>query len=333
MFDAAILVTAGNATDRSIAVFDLESGRCLARRTLPFIPTCLQKISPVTPPDTAVDASVCPSVSTFLVGGDEAQVEVFRIVPLSAHKLDIKLVLNIGERQRGKKRSIVQITCKSDTGILSSVCESGDIRRWELSRPDAAQLFLLEEDRWTGATFTESNIQAMMERENSPSDDAQLNSATGVVRAQSILASILDDDSIPERLKEDTATMFQRTQAAMMSALSEAETEVRRARRRIFGRFSAGVRDDGRINSDLEKRLLKETRRAAAFEAEYVTRRYVAKVREVEHNTVEKLKQILTDFLNSLSRSNSLIVEQARRDVGMLGTEEAEVEVDWFAGS
>lgn len=328
LFDASLIVTAGNATDRSLAVFERESGRCLARRALPFTPTCLQGITSTSPADNSPDACVCPSLNSFLVGGDESQVEAFRVVPLSAKKLDIKLVLNIGERQRGKKRSVLQIDYKSDSAVLAAVCESGEVRRWELCRTDAAQLCLLEEDLWIGATFTERNIVGMMERENSLPDNAPLNNATGIVRAQSILASILDDGSVPERLKDETVATFQKTQAAMMSTLSEAETEARRARRRIFGRFSAGVKSDEGAMSDLEKRLAKETRRAAAFEAEYVTRRYVEKVRDVEHKTVEKLKQLLTEFLKSIPRSNSLILEQARRDVEMLGTEEAEVEVD-----
>lgn len=329
LFDAALILTVGNDADRSIAVFDRVSGRCLARRSLPFAPTCL---SPIVGAPGAVSSEmcgVCPSPCSFLVGGDEAQVEAFRIVALSPRKVDIKLVLRVGERQRGRKRGVVQALYKRDTGVLTAVCENGDVRRWELCRADAASLCMLEEERGLAALFTERNIVEKMDTENERVEDARLNCASGVLRAQGILAAILDDESVPEDKKDELVIRFQVRQAEMLKTLTDADKEVRRARRRMFGRFSAGVKafSEG-VSSDLERTLGKETRRAAAFEAEYVTRRYREKIEQIKQETVEKLKEIVKDFIKGLGRTNSLIVEQASRDIDMLGTEEAEVEVD-----
>lgn len=395
MFGHDLIFTAGNASDRCLAVFDRRTGRCLARRFMQYTPTCLHAVSSAVTADTCATAPVCPSTTALLVGGDEAQVEVFRVVALSSRKVDIKLVRTIGERQRGKRRNIVQIVYRHDSGgYLSAVCENGDVRRWQLGRGDAAQLGLLEEDRWTAATYTEANILQMilLDEERTPvskktdedsngvaptsnnngiesSNDhldqtnngsvptttvevavppeSQVHVANGVVHAQSILATILDDRQVPEDKKDNLVTTFQHMQTDMRAALVDADKDVRRARRRIFVQFAAGVKDEyqqqyhgdtGVAEGDeqnkqtardpLEVRLAKETKRAAAFEAEYVTRRYVEHVHNVERVTVDKMKTLLGDFLKGLNNSDSLILQQAMRDVDMLGTEDAEEEVD-----
>lgn len=327
LFNGALFVTVGNDTDRSIAVFDSASGRCLARRGLPYEPTYVAAILQGRTVDGA-GSRVCPSACSFLVGGGEAQVEAFRVVALSPRKVDIKLVLQIGDRQRGRKRGVIQAVFKVDTGVVTSVCENGDIRRWGLCKSDAANLCLLNEERGVPALFTEQNIVEKMTSEEEEPEDARLNCANGVLRAQSILAAILDDGSVPEEKKDELVTTFQQRQAHMLSTLTDTEKDVRRARRRIFGRYAAGIRASPTAGSELETWLANETRRAAAFEAEYATRRYKDKIEKIEQETVNKLKEILKDFLKALGRSDSLIIEQAHRDVDMLGTEEAEVEVD-----
>lgn len=327
LFGGIIIVSLGNESDKTIAVFDALSGRCLTRRALSFVPKFVTKITQNVlrhSPDTPT----CPSESTILVAGDEGKIEAFRVVVISPWKVDVKFVLRVGDKSRGKKRGVVDMNYMRFNGVLTIVYEGGEIRRWQLSKEDASLLSRLQEDVNTGATFTQANIEHMMEDEDNSDEQPISHGVTGVIRAQTILASLLEDASIGEEKKDELAGTFQKRQARMVSALSEAETKGRRARRRVFGQFFAGVKAKGHASSTLEHRLEIETRRAAALEAELLSRKYTSIVRHIESETVAKLQDVLKQFLNSLSRNDSLIVNQARRDVEILGTEDEDLEVD-----
>lgn len=327
LFEGILVVTIGNENDKSIAVFDASTGRCLARRALSYVPKfvtrAVQNIARCTS-----DVPTCASESAIIVAGDEGQVELFRIVVLSPRKLDVKFILQVSDKFRGKKRLPVDINYTRFNAVLTILYDNGEIRRWQLSKDDAMLFSRLEEDVNTGATFTQANIEGMIDKENRSDDQPLSHGVNGVIRAQTILASILEDQSVAEEKKDELAGSFQRRQAKMVKALSEAETEGRRARRRVFGQFSAGIKTKCIPASLLEGRLEVETRRAAALEAEFVSRRYTNKVRGIETQTVGQLQNLLRKFINSLAGSDSLIIEQARRDVEMLGTEDADIEVD-----
>lgn len=327
LFDGVLIVTLGNEVDKTIAVFDALTGRCLTRRALSFVPKFVTKV-PQSVPHCSPDTPTCPSESTILIGGDEGQLDVFRVVVISPWKIDVKYVLRIGDRSRGKKRNVIDINYMRFNGVLTIVFEGGEIRRWQLSKKDASSLSRLQEDVNTGASYTQANIERMMDEENNSDEQPISHGVHGVIRAQTILASLLEDPGIGEEKKDELAETFQKQQAKMVSALSEAETKGRRARRRIFGQFYAGVKAKGHASSTLEQRLEIETRRAAALEAELLSRRYTSQVRQIESETITKLQDLLKQFLNSLPRNESLIINQARRDVEMLGTEDADLEVD-----
>lgn len=322
-FDGILTLTAGNDSDSSLAVFDAFTGRCMARRMLPYVPTFLSRVPTKTAASLAVALSenVCPSENAFVVGGEEGQVEIFRIVVLSPEKLELKLVRRISQRVRGRERAVVQVEYVRDGAVLLALSKNGELRRWRLSAVNASSLSLLPSDSLR-VTFTEENIVEMLENELMSIEDARVASVGGVIQAQNVLAAILDEEAIPEAAKDQLVLEFQRSQADMLMKVSQADTKLRRAGRRIASGFAAGLTSGKLSTSATERRLIRAAKRTAAFEMEYATKRHAESVESIQSATLAKLKELLLNCLKGLRGGNANQLDQIRFDAERLGVEE-----------
>lgn len=290
--------------DPSLAAFEASSGKCVARRMLPYAPTSLLRVRSMQAESDA-DSAVCPSEMTFVVGGGEGQVEVFRLVVLSGQKLELHFVTRISDRVRGKNRGVLQTFYAGDEAVLVGMTECGEIRRWELSHDDGCSLCFTESERNIKPLFTEGNVKDALKKDLSLDESARVTSVAGIMKAHSILARILDDDSISEERKDELVTEFQRKQADMLVTISQTDAELRRARRRIMGRFEFGLKIGDDAKSLTERQLCIACKRTAAFELERGTRMHGHKLGEIQRAAVGNLKITLQSFLKSVPSTSS----------------------------
>lgn len=122
LFNDSLLFTSGNANDNCLAIFDSSTGRCLSRRSFPCVPSFVHKVESLYHNCEDDDMNICPSRNTFIVGGNEGQLDVYRSIVLSVHKIDIRLISKISDKQRPlnhKKKTIIQISYLPNTFLLN----------------------------------------------------------------------------------------------------------------------------------------------------------------------------------------------------------------------
>ncbi|CAN8063289.1 unnamed protein product [Agarophyton chilense] len=321
-FFEVLALTIGDATDPSISLFELSTGRCLLRRMLVYAPTCLKRVSRSLNV-VSRDGEVCPSETTFLVGGEEAHVEVFRLVVLSPQKVELNLVYTVSERIRGKDKGVVDLHYLPEEAMILALLSCGEVRRWHLTRDQASSLTLVEENSFSQPTFTEDNVAEATEQDFGLPDYGR-HATTNVLKAQTVLATILDEDAIPEQIKDTLVTEFTKEQSSMVSKLVHCDTELRRARRRILARFTNGIRSDNELGSLVERTLARASKRMAAMEMECVTRHHSETFRHIQKDAVVKLKTMLksTFCLPVVVRAYSDALNQAKRDVECIDPED-----------
>lgn len=307
-FFNALAVTIGSAADSSIAVFDIYSGRCLLRQVLTYGPTCLVPVSRSKTFQPA-DGEVCPSETTFLVGGVEGQIDIFRIAVLGPQRIDLRLTSRISERLRGKRRAVLHVEYDPEKAIITALSVNGEVRQWHVSQGTAAGISLLDEGTTRTPSFTEKNIVEAAEQDFYLPTDARVRSVGGVVQAQDVLAGILEDEAVAETTKDSLATEFQSKQSELFSAISQADAELRRARRRIIGMFGTGLKVDEEILSVVERRMVRAAKREAALLLEISSRNHAENLGKMQQATVQKLKAILTNALRSIPPGHASAVQ------------------------
>lgn len=307
LYGGALIVSIGNESDPSLVACEPSTGRCLVRRMLKYTPTCISSV-PRRRAREAVGA-FCPSENALLVGGSEGQVESYRVVVLSPDNVELRLMRRISERHRGRNREIVQTQYSGSTAVLLAVTGGGELRRWHLCAADAASLTTLPNA--SAPRYTESNVSDAL-APGAPRDDTRLSSVDGVMAAQKILASVLEGNVMGEDGKDRLVEEFQRRQAEMQDKASAADAELRRARRRIGGRFAHGLTaGDGR--------LARAARRTAAYELDFVDARHGESLTRVQRDAVARLRGVLVDALRGAGQAGASL----RAAAEALGTESA----------
>lgn len=323
-FGGVVLLTVGNEADPSVGAFDALTGRCFVRRMLPYVPSCVIRVARGR--DRGIEESVCASEFAFVVGGEEGQVEIFRVVMLSVRKMELRLVRRIGERARGRDRRIVSLSYMSDYGILLALSKNGELRRWRLTEMDASSLAVTAREERIRSTYTEENVRELMSKEFVTDEDSRLSSVGGVMQAQNVLASILDEESVPETNKDLLVAEFQKQQTEMLMKISQADTELRRASKRICARFAAGLKPLPTVCSLTERRLSRATKRTAAFEMEFATRRHAETQKGIQDDSLVKLRVLLLNSLKGIRASDPSALDVIRRNAERLGLGEAQRE-------
>lgn len=317
LYSGIILLTVGNEEDPSLSVFHAQTGRCLVRRMLPYIPASLATVPP--PSSREPSQEVCPSDDAFIVGGDEGQLEIFRVVVLSTKRLEIRLVRRISNRVRGRDWRVMEMTYMRVEGVLTALSKNGVLRRWRLNELDASSLSLVPSIDRRKSVYNENNVVERLAQDFVNEGD-NLNSVGEVIQAQNVLASILEDDSVSEVQKDILVVEFQRKQVDMLAKISQADTELKRAGRRVSARFAEGLKSRPTTASAMDRRLIRAAKRTAAFEMEFATRRHADAVKDIQASTIDKLKILL---LNSLKRSRggeSEPLQQIRGEIERLGS-------------
>lgn len=324
-FFGVLVLTIGDVSDPSMSLFEIATGRCLFRRMLPYTPTCLKRVSRSSNV-TVIKGEVCPSEVTFIVGGEEARVEVYKVVVLSPMKVELNLVYSVNERIRGRDRHVVDMHYLPDDAVMLALLACGEVRRWHFTKSQARSLSLIQEDSTTHPTFTEQNVVEATEQDFSLPDYAR-HTSTNVLKAQTVLAAILDEDVVPEQTKDTLVTEFTKEQSGMIAKLVSADTELRRARRRILARFSTGITADNELGSLTERALSRASKRMAAMEMEVVTKQHSAILRDIQRETVIKLKLLLTNVFSApgIARSESQGLQQAKLDVEEINPNDGQI--------
>lgn len=315
VFHSVLALSIGDALERSVAVFDVYTGRCLARRMLTYTPTSLthQKIE-----RDVAKGMICPSEQIFMVGGGEGELDIFRLVVLSSERVEVRLMKTLADEKRAKKSKVLNTFYNHERSVLAALSDSGDLRRWHLSRADACTIALLDSELDSKPMYTEENVLEAMDHDFQLPEGNRLDSVAGVLKAQEILANILDNASVPEMRKDDLISDFQACQANMIVTAAQADTELRRSRKRLAARFEVGVREvvkNGRIT---DVQLSRAAKRDAAMEIEFLSRRHAGSLLRIHKQGVKKLKSIIQGLLKSLPSGESSGLQVALRDVETL---------------
>ncbi|PXF42257.1 hypothetical protein BWQ96_07976 [Gracilariopsis chorda] len=324
-FFGVLVLTIGDASDPSMSLFEISTGRCLFRRMLAYTPTCLKRVSRSSNV-TVIKGEVCPSEVTFIVGGDEAHVEVYKVAVLSPMKVEVNRVYTVNERIRGRDRHVVDMHYLPDDAVMLALLACGEVRRWHFTKSQANALSLIEEHSPTQPTFTEQNVVEATEQDFGLPDYGR-HTSTNVLKAQTVLAAILDEEVVPEQIKDNLVTEFTKEQSSMVAKLVSSDTELRRARRRILARFSTGISADNELGSLTERTLARASKRMAAMEMEMVTRQHSATLRDIQRETVIKLKLMLKNVFSApaIARSESQGLQQAKRDVEEINPNDGQI--------
>lgn len=323
-FGGVVLLTVGNEADPSVGAFDSLTGRCFVRRMLPYAPSCVMRVARRR--DRGIEESVCASEFAFVVGGEEGQVEIFRVVVLSVRKMELRLVRRIGERGRGRDRKIVSLSYMRDHGVLMALSKNGELRRWRLTEMDASSLAVTTQEERIRSTYTEENVVELMSRDFVTDEDSRLSSVGGVMQAQNVLASILDEESIPETNKDHLVAEFQKQQTDMLMKISQADTDLRRANKRICARFAAGLKPSPTVFSLTEQRLSRAAKRTAAFEMEFASRRHAEMQKSIQDTALAKLRVLLLNSVKGIRTNNPSALETIRQNAERLRPSEAQRE-------
>lgn len=297
-FDGGIVVSIGDEDDRSVAVCVSGTGKCLVRRMLPYVPTSIDRITPSDVEGERDARWLCASETAFLVGGSEGEIDLFRIVPISPGKMELRLVRRVSER-KGRRRTILQTIYVEAEATLYALCRSGEIRRWSLSAADAEEL-VTPERRLRSAPY-DANRAAKVVAINGDEDGVSTRLAVGegVIAAQRVLAMVQDDDAgLDEDGKDRVVEAFQRAQAEMQEVAEQADSELRRAKLRVARTFACAAQELPGDAFPWTHAVLVAVRRAAAAELNAVTRKHSDALAKIRGETVEKLRVILLKSLD-----------------------------------
>lgn len=169
-------------------------------------------------------------------------------------------------------------------------------------------------------TFTEENVAEMMSQEFVADESARMSSVGGLMQAQNVLACILDAEGVPEASKDNLVAEFQKQQTNMQTKTSQADTELRRAGRRISARFAEGMKPLPEKSSLMERRLSRAAKRTAAFEMEFASRRHGDSLRSIQEEALLELQSILSNCLKGVSEEDVPEVQILRRQAERLGS-------------
>ena len=313
-----LALTIGDSMDSSVAVFDVYSGRCLSRRMLKYAPTYLshQYI-----PQEPSKGTISPSEQVFIIGGKEGQVEIFQLVVLSSEKVAFKLVKTLSNSNQPAKKASAVLNTYYDhqKHIMTILRENGEVRQWHFSREDACALALLQVELNMKPVFTEDSIVDAMGSDTALPEGNRLDSIAGILKAQEVLASILDDPTVPELYKDDLTQDFQACQANIIVSAAQADTDFKRSRKRLVSRFEAGVRQEVKGGSMTEVELSKAAKRNATMEMQFIIRRHVETLARVHKYGVHSLKTIIMRLLKSLPSRDSETLQHLVQEVETLG--------------
>lgn len=313
LFGGILCATIGTDEDPSICVSENGNGRCLIRRMLPYNPTCLSGVCGSKQLHQMRSRVCCPSECTILVGGAEGEVEVFRVNVLSEIKVELQLERRISERGRGRQREVKYLFYDAVDRLILAISAGGEIRRWRLTPGDASLIGFVEAEANEGAKIHEGNVTELLYADVQHNIESRLCSGESVIAAQRILATVLEDDvGVDESGKDALVEEFQRHQAEMQEAATNADKEYSRARRRIQGRFRFALSDkrspanpmDTDSLGDSNRRwtkvsceLVRAARCTAAHELYLAQKRHVDQISRVRSSAVDRLR---TALLNSL---------------------------------
>lgn len=342
MFGGAVVVSIGGEEDPSLCATVAATGRCVLRRMLPYTPMSLCGIpdAPMppsanapagaaiaqTPAPAATGASggsshPCPSEGALIVGGADGELDVFRLVALSAHNLEFRLLRRISERTRGRRRAIVMSAYSREDGLLLALSRAGEVRRWRLSASDASLLSLPATSR---EQYSASNVRAALGGARTDAEETRLAVGEGVIAAQRVLAGVLEDDvGVDEAGKDALVEQFQRMQAEMQDTASQNDGELRRARLRIARRF-AGVVEPAPPASDAEEKAIAQAAlRCAALELNAACNRHATKLAAIRATTVQQLRVVLLQSLRGATGAPERVgtIRRAAEDLAQISPE------------
>lgn len=347
MFGGAVVVSIGSEEDPSLCTTVASTGRCLLRRMLPYTPTSLCAIPTAAPaaaapgptpapgstsapvPSPAVptaDAAAtgeraCPSEGAILVGGSDGELDVFRLVALSAHQLEFRLLRRISERSRGRRKAVVMSTYSVEDGLLLALARGGEVRRWRLSAADASLLALPSSAR---PQYTSENVRAALGGARTDAEETRLAVGEGVIAAQRVLAGVLEDDvGVDEAGKDALVEQFQRMQAEMQDTASQNDGELRRARLRIARRFAGVVETTPPAADDAEKCIGQAALRCAALELNAACDKHASKLATIRAATVRQLRVVLLQSLRGATGAAERVgaIRRAAEDLAQISPE------------
>jgi hypothetical protein len=309
-FDDALIVSIGNDADPSIAVTEASSGRCLARRMLPYTPTALSKVMRVCASSPSMRSPCCPSENTFIVGGDEGQLEVFRVSMLSpCPRVELTLIRSISERHR-KSREITHMFYDNFDNTIYAVSVNGEVRMWKLGSADALALCVPRST--DSCTFNEENIVEVL-RSDFKLEEPRLSASEDIIAAQKVLASVLEEDiGITEQAKDALVSDFQGQQAEMQDSAVRAGKDFMRTRRRVQSRYARGMalcRTEDSSSMIASAAYISAAKKSAALEIEFGHTMYIEHLHTIRKLTTENLQVTLLDALLSAAGDSSKIEE------------------------
>ncbi len=321
-FNGNLVVSIGDEEDKSLSASVKETGRCLLRRVLPYTPTCIGRVEPARVDGRREDRWICASENVLLVGGEEGQVDVFRVIPLSARRVEFRLVRRMSERTRGRKRGVVSVVYMESEATLHSLSRSGEVRRWHLCREDAWTLATPEERMRAAPYDTTRATKVIGNGGEEDGVDTRLAVGEGVITAQRVLAMVQEDNTgLDEEGKDRVVEEFQKKQAEMQDKAEQADNELRRAKRRIARRFQRAV--DGTEELGWEKRMGEAARRVAAFELNFVVQKHSDTMTKIRGDAVEKLSGVLLKALDGArgAPENVVAVRHAVNELARIPTD------------
>jgi hypothetical protein len=297
-FENSLIVSIGNDSDPSISVAEAVSGRCLARRMLPYTPTAISTVKRMCRSPASKRSPCCPSDNTFIVGGNEGQVEVFRVSFLSpCPRVELTLIRSISENHR-KSREVRYLFYDNPDLVIFATSINGEVRMWKLGAADAQALCLPHTAE--SCTFNEENITESL-RSDFKLEEPRLSASEDIIAAQKVLASVLEEEvGITEAAKDALVSDFQRQQAEMQDSAMRAGKVFMRTRRRVQGRYARGMAlscQEDVLSSSSTGIYVSATRKSAALELEFAHTMYVDHLTVIRKLTMENLQVTLLDSL------------------------------------
>mmetsp|Transcript_353 Transcript_353/g.1186 ORF Transcript_353/g.1186 Transcript_353/m.1186 type:complete len:566 (+) Transcript_353:42-1739(+) len=231
VYNGDYFVTCGE--DRSVAVFDADSGRCLARIKRDYDIATLYSSS-VDP-----NRNFGGGETTVVVGGKHGQIDVFSIVIRAANFAEIVplLSLSVGSHSTwlGQRRLTCIATSAVD-GVLSAITDDGHFHHWLLDLSTSALLAFTED----AASESMATLVDLMEHNNVSA--CRLAAMTPVIQAQETLQLVLEQSvGLPEKEKDDLVNKFQKCQELQQTRVVELEKELETRRLVILTSFPDGV--------------------------------------------------------------------------------------------
>lgn len=310
-FDGSVIVSIGGEEDSSLTATVAETGRCLVRRILTYVPTSICRVTPARCANREAKW-VCLSESCFIVGGEDGQIDLFRAVPLSAKKLELRLVRHISEKKRGRRYAVLQTKYIPEEAMLLALTQNGEVRRWHMSREDALTM-VTPEEQLRASRYDATNVAKALISGADDGTGTRLAVGEGVITAQRVLAMVQEDEAgLDEAGKDQVVEDFQKKQSEMQEKASQVDGELRRAKLRISRRFANAIHNVSESTSHAAKSMSAAALRAAAVELNAVMEKHAQSLSLIRSQAVEQLRIVLLASLHH-SRGDAEKVAQIRQ--------------------